>query len=89
MQVQFTKDELKGFVGGKIFHVVFTKLNGEERSMVCRLGVKSHLKGTGKSNEKDRNMVVFDMKKKQYRTVDLDRMILLSCNGLTLVQNFK
>ena len=40
-----TIEKVKEMVGSKIFSVEFIKLNGEHRKMVCRLGVKKHLRG--------------------------------------------
>ena len=61
---------------GKIFSVTFTKKNGETREMICRKGVKKHLKG-GKlmfdPNEKGL-AVVFDMKKNAYRMININTL---------------
>jgi len=69
---------------GAIFTVSFTKKNGERRVMNCRLGVKKHLKG-GRLYNSPKNfnpieklqVIVFDMQKKQYRTINLDTMFAL------------
>ena len=37
--------QLRELVQNKIFSVEFTKKDGTLRKMVCRLGVKKHLKG--------------------------------------------
>lgn len=77
---------LKSIIGetnGKFFTVVFTKKDGTERKMNCRLGVKSELKG-GKNKVEaiDRPyLTVFDMHEHAYRTVNLSTVKTLSANG--------
>ena len=61
---------------GKIFSVTFTKKNGETREMICRKGVKKHLKGGElmfDPNEKGL-AVVFDMKKNAYRMININTL---------------
>lgn len=61
---------------GNIFSVDFVKKSGELRHMVCRKQVKKHLKGgTLKYNPKEKRLVcVFDMQKKDYRMIQLDKI---------------
>lgn len=68
---------------GKIFSVVFIKKDGTLREMTARLGVKKHLKGgTLTYNPKEHNnMIVFDMGKKQYRTIPFDRVVKIKANN--------
>lgn len=58
---------------GKIFGVTFIKKDGTTRNMTARLGVRKDLKGVGLSfNPDERNLiVVFDMRKKAYRMINL------------------
>ena len=42
--IQF-KNNIVNEVGSRFFTVCFTKLNGIERVMTCRLGVTKHFKG--------------------------------------------
>ena len=55
---------------GKLFGVSFIKKDGSPRDMVCRLGVKSYIKGTGKPsfalNKDNPYQLVFDFQKKAY-----------------------
>jgi hypothetical protein len=62
---------------GKIFGVTFIKKDGTTRNMTARLGVRKDLKGIGLSFSPDeRNLiVVFDMRKKAYRMVNLSTII--------------
>lgn len=42
-------NEIRQLVGNKFFSAIFTKKNGDLRKILCRLGVKKHLKGGEKS----------------------------------------
>jgi cytochrome c len=66
----------KRLVGNKIFSVIFTKKDGSERKMLCRLGVKKHLKGgTKKYDAESLNMVtVYSLDSKGYRTINLNTL---------------
>lgn len=66
-----TKDLVKKLVGNTFFSVVFTKKDGSERKMLCRLGVKKHLRGGSASHDMKHLLIVFDVEKKQYRTINL------------------
>ena len=78
-------DYLKDAVDdGKFFSVEFIKrTTGKKRLMLCRLGVKSHLKGgTKKFKDEDKNLLtVFDVNKKQYRSIPLDGIISVQIHG--------
>ena len=76
-------------VGGKFFSAIFVKKDGTVREINCRLGVKKHLKGGSLSyNPDDFNyLVVFDVEKKEYRTINMDRLIMLKFNGKEIVGN--
>jgi hypothetical protein len=70
--------------GGKIFSVRFIKrTTGEERKMVCRLGVKSHLKGGELAyNPAEKALLtVFDVQKQDYRSINLDQLLEVSAGG--------
>jgi len=67
---------------GKIFSVHFVKKNGEERTMVVRLGVKKHLKGGDSTTAHIPNLVTgFDMVKKAYRCINLETIRWIKVNG--------
>ena len=68
-----------------IFSVSFTKKDGTKRNMVARLGVKKHLKGGPMSYNPSENgyIVVFDMSKAQYRTINTHTLTNLKANGNT------
>lgn len=68
---------------GQIFSVSFTKNDGTNREMRARLGVTKHLKGGSKPFlDSDHGLItVFDMDKKAYRSIKLDRISQLKING--------
>ena len=84
---QFNLSNLQNLVSnGAIFSVEFIKRsNGELRKMVCRLGVKKHLKGGTKAYDaKEHNLLtVFDMEKEGYRSIPVDSIQRLTVNGQT------
>lgn len=81
MKFDYLKDAVDD---GKIFSVSFVKRStGETRHTVCRLGVKSHLKGgTKKFDDKEKNLLtVFDVQKKGYRSIPLENIISAKIHG--------
>jgi hypothetical protein len=77
--------QLRELVGNKIFSVVFQKKDGTLREMVCRLGVKKHLKGgeLGYDAEALNYLTVFDMQSEEYRTVNLNTLKKIKLDGVT------
>ena len=83
-----TKDTAKQYIyktNGKIFSAVFTKKDGEKRSMVCRQGVAKYVKGVGlKFNPEERDLIgVFDMHKKAYRFINAKTLEQIKVEGIT------
>ena len=80
-----TVQQFKEFVGdnGRLFSVTFTKQDGTIRTMVARLGVKSQLTGRGLlyNPESRNNVIVFSMKDRAYRTINVDRLIKVKAFG--------
>ncbi len=83
----FNRANLRNLVSdGGIFSVEFIKrTDGSLRKMVCRLGVKKHLKGGQKAySTKAHNLLtVFDMENKGYRSIPVDAIQRLCVNGQT------
>ena len=75
---------LKELVGNKIFAVEFIKKDGSLRKMVCRLGVKKHLKGGElRYNPEDLNyLTVFDLQSEEYRTINVNTLRSLTFDGI-------
>lgn len=71
---------------GMIFSVEFVKrTDGKLRKMVCRLGVRKHLKGGTKAYDPKQHdlLCVFDMENEGYRSIPVDAIRRLSVNGQT------
>ena len=49
--------------------------------MLCRVGVKKYLKGGIKKYDYDNLVTVYDLKKKAYRTINLDTLMQLKAKG--------
>tara|TARA_R110000824_G_scaffold341778_1_gene528209 strand:+ start:626 stop:904 length:279 start_codon:yes stop_codon:yes gene_type:complete len=69
---------------GSIFSVVFLKKDGTIRKMLCRFGVKKHLRGGKLSfNPLERALlVVFDMQKEAYRMINLETLMSINMKGV-------
>lgn len=85
---KIARENVKGKIqaqGNKLFAAVFTKKDGTERKMVARLGVKKALRGgTNNVVREDRSyMTVFDMQKKEYRTLNLRTLKEIKISGET------
>ena len=67
-----------------IFSVVFLKKDGSIRKMVCRFGVKKHLKGGSLSFEPIKRglLVVYDMQKEGYRMINLKTISQIQMKGI-------
>jgi hypothetical protein len=83
MEIQKFKNEVKG----NFFRACFIKKDGTVREMTARFGVKKHLKGGElKYNPESLNyIVVFDVEKEAYRTINMDALIFLRYNGKEVV----
>jgi hypothetical protein len=77
--------QLRELVGNKIFSVEFIKKNGTLRKMVCRLGVKKHLKGgeLGYDPEALNYLTVFDLQSEEYRTINVNTLKSITFEGIT------
>jgi hypothetical protein len=60
---------------GKIFTVTFVKKDGSIRVLNGRLGVEKHLKGGQCTLDKDKFIIVYDLKAEGYRAVDKDAIL--------------
>ena len=84
---------LRSIIGGtkgRFFSVKFIKADGTERDMNCRIGVKKGIKGTGFSMSKAKRLIrwrVWDIQKKAYRTIPINRIISVKASGLKVEKN--
>lgn len=78
---------IKKLIGNKFFSVTFIKKDGTLRNMNARLGVTKHLKGgTKKYNTDSLNyLTVFDLKKKAYRTINLNTLKSIKVDGKEII----
>ena len=85
MDIQEFKNEVKG----NFFRACFVKKDGSIREMTARFGVKKHLKGGELTYvpEERGYIVVFDVEKEAYRTINMDTLIFLRYNGKEVVGN--
>lgn len=80
-----TAEEFREVVKDKIFSAEFEKLDGTIRKIVCRLGVVKALRGGELSYDPKtkNNLIVYDLQKKEYRTIKFDKLRNIKYNGLT------
>lgn len=83
MNIQEFKNEVKG----NFFRACFLKKDGTVREMTARFGVKKHLKGgeLGYNAEALNYIIVFDVEKEAYRTINMDKLIFLRYNGKEVI----
>ena len=74
-------NQVRKIVGSKIFSAVFTKKDGSERKMLCKLGVKKHLKGGVKKYDTEvlNYLTVYSLDKQGYRTLNLNTLKQIKC----------
>ena len=77
------ESKLKSIVGDKIFYCEFIKNDGSLRKMKCRLGVKKYLNGgqLKYNTAEQNNLIVFDMEKRDYRTIKCDNIVKIKARG--------
>jgi len=75
--------KIKELAGSQIFSVKFIKKDGSLREMVCRLGVKKHLKGGELAYDAKSlgYLPVFDMQKEDYRMINTNTIVEIKING--------
>lgn len=83
MNIQDFKKEVKG----NFFRACFIKKDGTVREMTARFGVKKHLKGGELTYDADalNYIIVFDVEKEAYRTINMNQLIFLRYNGKEVI----
>lgn len=82
-----TKKALKQFLGTSIFTVSFQKQDGTIRILNGRLGVKKYLSNNPNKRAytpNDNTLAVYDIKKKSYRSFNIDSIQYIKANGMIL-----
>jgi len=68
---------------GKVFSLQFTKKDGSQRVMNCRLGVSKGVKGTGYQISNNIPVKrVYDMNAKGFRSINLSTILWIKAGGL-------
>lgn len=92
LSVQIIKREratrfLERETGGRIFAVYFQKGDGTMREMVCRRGVRKHLRGGELPYDPKLRLLlpVFDVQKREYRMVNIASLVSFKVSGETFI----
>lgn len=91
--MKLTIEKFREWVADSFFTVVFTKQDGSLRVMNARMNVSKYVQGTKpevtakrKATLTAQNMLtVYDLHKRAYRTINLDTLQLITCNGIKLI----
>ncbi len=67
---------------GKFFTVVFTKKDGSRRTLNGRMGVRSFLRGGENHIDKEKFVIVYDVKAGGYRAVNMDTVSEIRFKGI-------
>lgn len=73
---------------GKIMTVTFVKQDGTVRDLNGRIKVTKHLKNTGehtKTVDRSKYIVMYDLKKKGYRSVNRETILKVKISGATVI----
>ena len=71
-------------LGGRVFHADFVKVNGEVRTMGCRLQTKVGVKGTSTRKQKENILNVYEMSIQDYRSINLNNLRKVKCGKIEL-----
>jgi hypothetical protein len=77
-----SKNEIARIAGNKFISISFLKKDGTKRTINGRLHVKRYLKGGDNPNtRKDEFLIIYSMKDKGYRTINLDSVFRVAASG--------
>lgn len=60
----------------------FIKKDGSERKLIGRFGVTKYLKGGKATLDPKQFYIIFDLQKKEYRSIDKSRILSVRLNGI-------
>jgi hypothetical protein len=84
-KVIITKEQIKNIMKNHFFYIEYRKKDGSLRKMNGRFGVTKNLKGGKSKTDHVSTMIpVYDMGKKAYRTLNLDKIEFLQCGNIEL-----
>jgi hypothetical protein len=72
-------------LNGRFFTVEYTLKSGHVRKLNGRTGVIKYLKGGVNNNKSKLALCVWECKKKDYRTVNLDNILAIRANKMSIV----
>ncbi len=77
-----SKSEIARIAGNKFISISFLKKDGTPRTINGRLHVKRYLKGGDNPNTRnDAFLIIYSMRDKGYRTINLDSVIRIAASG--------
>ena len=80
--ITISKSEISRIASNKFIAVSFLKRDGTPRTINGRMGVKRYLKGGDNPNtRKESFLIIYSIKDKGYRTVNLDSVFRIAANG--------
>ena len=86
--MKWTRALIREHAKTRFFSVDYIKVDGTRRKVICRLGVKCHLrlikKGEDRRTPSPFVITVYDMIKKNYRSLRLDRIQSITVSGETI-----
>lgn len=69
---------------GRFLTVEFIKKDGSVRKINGRLGVKKYLKGGSAKLDLNKYIVIFDLKKRDYRAINKSSILSVNTTGLKI-----
>lgn len=80
--IVISKSEVSRIAGNKFISISFLKKDGTPRTINGRLHVKRYLKGgTNPNAEKSEFLIIYSMRDKGYRTINLDAVFRVAASG--------
>jgi hypothetical protein len=78
--------EFSRLVGSRIFGATFRRADGCMRVGTFRIGVRRPRKGNGLGYDPGvkGNVIVYDMRKREYRTIKLNRLVSIRICGVNI-----
>jgi hypothetical protein len=70
---------------GRFVSCTFVKLDKTTRTITGRLGVKSYLKGGKKTVPDEKYITIFDVQKKQYRSINRETILSVKSQGCSFL----
>ena len=83
--MKWTRELILIHTKNRFFSVLYEKADGSSRKIVCRLGVKKYIKADSRGRSSNvRVITVYDMVKKNYRSLRLERIKSITVSKETI-----